>query len=158
MCCVAVSADAGAQRITLSQLMSLHSLGERPLAASLRALGWRDKGLQNDLPRKPRLFIILDGDEHPTRLYFYRSRNNPLCKLELVSDEVMAFNRNIRDSLNYYGFLPETEQRAPDEDNLIIKSSAYFVNHDIAVPLHALILYYERRGRQYVSLTIYSDP
>jgi len=108
------------------------------------------------LLRKPRLFIIRDGDDHPTQLYFYRSRNNPLCKLELVSDEVAHFNKTIRDSLEAYGFLPETDQRAPDEDNLTIKSSAFFINNDTEVPLHALILYFEQHGQAMVSLTIYS--
>jgi hypothetical protein len=154
--CLIIALPVRAQQIMLSQLMGLHSLGGRPLAASLRALGWRDRGVQAGLPKKPRLFVILDGDQRPTQLYFYCSRSSPLCKLELVSDDVSNFNRFIRDSLDDYGFEPETTQRAPDEENLRISSSAYFVNRDLAIPIYALILYFEQRGQPMVSLTLYS--
>lgn len=146
-----------AQDITLSQLISLHSQEAAPLNESLHKMGWRDKGIQYDMPHKPQLFIILDGDEHPLHLYAYRSRRSPLCKLELVSDEVRRFNKDIRDSLQHYGFFPDLSQRAAEEENLKVKRTALFVNRDLPLPVYALILYFDQHGQPMVSLTIYTD-
>jgi hypothetical protein len=77
--------------------------------------------------------------------------------VELVSSNVAAFNTIIRDSLSAYGFIPEADRRVPDEEDLKITSSAYFVNNDARIPVHALILYYEERRTPKVSLTIYED-
>ncbi|MBS1615288.1 MAG: hypothetical protein JST06_04130 [Bacteroidetes bacterium] len=149
---------APAQKITLNELISLHSQEWAPLSNTLKMSGWREKGIQYDLPHKPQLFIILDGDEHPILLYAYRSRRSPLCKLELVSDDVYQFNKYIRDSLQHYGFFPDLVKRPAEEENLKVKSTALFVNHDLPQAMHALILYFEQRGRQMVSMTLYSDP
>ncbi len=103
------------------------------------------------------MYVLQRRNVPEARLYLYNQHKKALCKVELVCSDVASFNRSIRDSLRAYGFVPETERRAPDEENLKITSSAYFVNRDATIPLHALILYFEERNKPKVSLTIYDD-
>lgn len=147
-----------AQRIRLQQLMMLHGMDEMALIRTMRSMGWRNQGTQWNMPKKPLLFTVAQGRKYLSRLYVFRSRAVPLSKLELVSSAVDSFNRQIRDSLSFYGFQPEMKERAAEEENLRISSSAYFVNRDLEIPVYALILYYREHGEDLVSLTIYQKP
>ncbi len=134
--------------------MGFHSLYDSLISRQLRSDGWRYHGVQQTLPRKPRMYAI---GAPVAQLYLYSYHKKPLCKVELVSSDVTAFNTTIRDSLCAYGFVADTDNPAPDEEKLKITASANFVNRDAAMPVHALILYFEERRRPRVSLTIYGD-
>ncbi len=149
--------NLAAQRITLHHLMGFHSLDDSAISAQLREDGWRYHGIQQTLPRKPRMYASRGNTCTEARIFIYQYQKKPLSKVELVCSDVAAFNTTIRDSMGAYGFVPDVERHAPDEENLKISSAANFVNMDAALPVHALILYYEERRRPRVSLTIYAD-
>jgi hypothetical protein len=155
--CLLFLSTAYAQRITLNHLMRIHSLEDTAIGAQLKQAGWQYLGVQKDVLRKPRMYSLNVPATPEARLYLYSYRKKPLCKVELVCDDVDGFNTIIRDSLAAYGFRPDMDHMAPDEENLKITSSAYFINKDAALPVHALILYFEERQKPKVSLTIYGD-
>lgn len=146
------------QYITLHHLMGFHSLNDSVIYRQLKQVGWRYYGVQYDILRKPRMYA-LEGNSRTqgAQLYLFGYRKKPLCKVELVSNDVAGFNAIIRDSLSAYGFQPEMDVNTPDEEGLKITTSASFVNKDAATPVHALILYFEERHKPRVSLTIYAE-
>lgn len=156
LCLISLNAVLG-QRITLHRLMRIHSADDSAIYKELRQDGWSYQGVQKDVLRKPRMFSRGDVNAPESRLYLYSYHKKPLCKIELVSADVSGFNAKIRDSLRAYGFVPDMDHNAPDEENLKTTSSAYFVNRDAAMPVHALILYFEEKRQPKVSLTIYGD-
>lgn len=157
LCILPSSSFLFAQHVTLHHLIGFHSQNDSIIYNELKEHGWRYHGIQYDVPRKPRMYAFDQTEARAARLYLYSYQKKPLCKVELICNDVEGFNAAIRDSLSAYGFLPELERGAPDEENLRITSSAYFVNNDAAVPVHALILYFEERNKPKVSLTIYSN-
>jgi hypothetical protein len=157
LCCLLLSVSSPAQHISLFHLMRIHGLDDTVIYQQLKQKGWRYYGIQYDVLRKPRMFA-LEGKNLPyAQLYLYNYHKKALCKVELVSSDVAGFNATIRDSLGAYGFVPETDKPAPEEENLKISSSAYYVNKDAAMPIRALILYYKERRKPMVSLTIFGD-
>ena len=156
--CFLLLGPALAQRVSLRHLMRIHSADDSAIYLMLRQAGWAYRGIQYDVLRKPRMFALNDQTAAEAKLYLYSYHRKPLCKLELVCSDVQGFNRSIRDSLHAYGFVPDLEHKAPEEENLKTTSStAFFVNNDTRIPVHALILYYQEKRRQKVSLTIYGD-
>ncbi len=146
-----------AQRITLHHLMGFHSMDDSLISRQLQQDGWHYHGVQQGVLRKPRMYSLATPVAPDAQLYLYSYHKKPLCKVELVSSDVESFNATIRDSLGAYGFMPDMEGQAPDEEKLKITSSAAFVNRDAIMPVHALILYFEERRCPKVSLTIYGD-
>jgi hypothetical protein len=155
--CLTLAQAGFAQDISLHYLMRIHSADDSAIYAVLKQYGWAYRGIQRDVLRKPRMFSHGDNAAPEATLYLYSYHKKPLCKVELVSRNVADFNTTIRDSLRAYGFVPDMDHKAPDEDNLKITTSAYFINRDAAMPVHALILYFEERHQPKVSLTIYGD-
>jgi hypothetical protein len=151
-----------AQRITLRHLMAFHSMDDSAISRELMKEGWRYKGVQYNMLRKPRMYAYkgkqLAGGTIPDgQLFLYNYHKKPLCKVELVCTDVNHFNSLIRDSLSYYGFQAEADSHLANEQKLKATASASFVNRDASEPIHALILYFEEKHSARVSLTIFAE-
>jgi hypothetical protein len=157
---ILLSGSAGAQHITLRHLMAFHSLDDSAINRELRKEGWRYRGVQHNMLRKPRMYVCQGGNIAgkgipDAQLFLYDYRRKPLCKVELVYTDVDRFNAIIRDSLWAYGFNADASSPLPDEQDLRITSSATYVNRDAGEPIKALILYFTEKNSPRVSLTIF---